>query len=83
MPRAARYTVPQRISRNAGEVRVYFRVGRIMNNATITLRVGDRVLLQKKKRKMAPGEMECLVLPAEVVAALDDAAELCAEEVEA
>ena len=78
-----RYTVPQRISRNAGEVRVYFRVGRIMNNATITLRVGDRVLLQKKKRKMAPGEMECLVLPAEVVAALDDAAELCAEEVEA
>ena len=77
---AIRYTVPQRIE-SQGEVRVYFRVGRILKNARITLRVGERVLLEKKKAKMAPGEMESLLLPADVVAALEDGAKLSAEEV--
>ena len=77
---AIRYTVPQRIEGN-GEVRVYFRVGRILKNARITLRVGERVLLEKKKAKMAPGEMESLLLPADVVAALGERAVLSAEEV--
>ncbi len=76
-----RYIVPQRISENAGEVRVYFRVGRVMQNAVIRVRSGDKVLLEKKKRKMTPGEMECITLPADIVAALGERAEILAEEV--
>ncbi len=75
-----RYTVPQCINKGAGEVRVYFRVGRVMKNAIVTVKVGDEVLFQKKKRKMAPGEMECIVLPAETVARLGDTAVVSAEE---
>ncbi len=76
-----RYTVPQRISENAGEVRVYFRVGRVMQNAVIRVTCDGKVLFEKKKRKMAPGEMECITLPAETVAALCGQAEVSAEEV--
>ncbi len=76
-----RYTVPQRISENAGEVRVYFRVGRVMQNAVIRVCCDGKVLLEKKKRKMAPGEMECITLPADIVAALGERAEILTEEV--
>ena len=76
-----RYTVPQRISENAGEVRVYFRVGRVMQNAVIRVTCDGKVLFEKKKRKMTPGEMECITLPAETVAALCGRAEVSAEEV--
>lgn len=76
-----RYTVPQKIDRSArDDVRVYFRVGRIMTNAVLTLRCGDEVILRKKKRKMAPGEMECLVIPASAVARLGNETVLSAEE---
>lgn len=79
---AVRYTVPQRLSTNeAGELRLYFRVGRVLRGATITLTCGDTVLLQQKKRHMAPGEMECLVLKADVVAKMQDTVTLSCEEV--
>ena len=78
---AIRYTVPQRIAANGGAVRVYFRVGRILENAVITLRAGEEILLKKKKRKMTPGEMECIELDAAIVAALGNEAILSAKEV--
>ncbi len=78
---AVRYTVPQRISQNAGEVRVYFRVGRILKDAVIRVSCEGKVLLEKKKRTMAPGEMECITLPADVVSAMGAYAEVSAEEV--
>jgi hypothetical protein len=78
-----RYTVPQRIQREAGEVRVYFRVGRIMKNALVTVRVGDQVIFTQKKRRMAPGEMECICLSADQVAQLQGEAVITAEEVTA
>ena len=78
---AVRYTVPQRISQNAGEVRVYFRVGRILKDAVIRVSCEGKVLFEKKKRTMAPGEMECITLPADVVSALGACAEVSVEEV--
>ena len=77
---AVRYTVPQWITKSAEDVRVYFRVGRVVQNAVVTVRVGDRVLFQKKKRKMAPGEMESILLPAATVAQLGDECFVCVEE---
>ena len=58
-----RYTVPQRISAK-GDVSVYFRVGNIYRNSKITVKDGKRVILSKKKEKLAPGEMECVKLTA-------------------
>ena len=58
-----RYTVPQRITAK-GDVSVYFRVGNIYRNSRITVKDGERVILSKKKEKLAPGEMECVKLTA-------------------
>lgn len=61
-----RYTVPQRISAK-GDVSVYFRVGNVYRNSRITVKDGERVILSKKKEKLAPGEMECVKLTAEQI----------------
>lgn len=63
-----RYIVPQNISRATDkDVKLYFRVGRVLENVTLTVTCGDEVLLSKKKRKMTPGEMEYVTLKAEVI----------------
>ena len=78
---AVRYTVPQKLNATEqGELRIYFRVGRVLNGARISLTCGDEVLLQQKKRHMAPGEMECLVLKPEVVARMQGEVILTCEE---
>ena len=59
-----RYTVPQRIA-GQGDVDVYFRVADVYRDATIKVSDGERVILQKKKLKLAPGEMECVKLDAD------------------
>ncbi len=61
-----RYTVPQRISAKK-DVSVYFRVGNIYRNSRITVKDGERVILSKKKEKLAPGEMECIKLTREQI----------------
>ena len=62
-----RYTVPQRITRGT-DVKVYFRVADIYWNVRITVRDGERIIAQKKKPRMAPGEMETLTLKADALA---------------
>lgn len=63
-----RYIVPQNINRATDkDVKLYFRVGRVLENVTLTVTCGDEVLLSKKKRKMTPGEMEYVTLKAEVI----------------
>ena len=56
-----RYTVPQRIT-NTKETRVYFRVADTYKNATVTVKAEDRTLYSKRHLKLAPGEMETLLL---------------------
>ena len=56
-----RYTVPQRINTKK-DVNVYFRVGNVYRNSKITVKSGENVIYQKKKEKLAPGEMECVKL---------------------
>lgn len=66
-----RYVVPQNINRATdSEVKLYFRVGRVLENVVLTVTCGDTVLLSKKKRKMTPGEMEYVTLKPETLAAL-------------
>lgn len=61
-----RYTVPQKITANCDkDVKIYFRVRNICKNAKLTVKAGDKTTLSKKKRKMAPGEMENVALKAD------------------
>ena len=62
-----RYTVPQRIV-GEGDVDVYFRVADVYRDATIDVSEGENVIIKKKKLKLAPGEMECVKLPADKIA---------------
>ena len=54
-----RYTVPQHIDLNEKEdVKVFFRVANISRNKRVVVTCGDKVLYNRKKIKLAPGEME-------------------------
>ena len=63
-----RYTVPQRIDSASQEVALFFRVGSVADNAVLTVKCGEKVLLTKKKRRMTPGEMESVRLSAKLLA---------------
>ena len=67
-----RYTVPQRITQKK-DVTVYFRVADVYRNVTVKILDGERVVYQKKKPRVAPGEMESITLNADQLA---DAKEL-------
>lgn len=75
-----RYTVPQRVARGRGEpVKVYFRVGAVYENAYLTVRADGQLLWQQKKRKMAPGEMECVELKPDLMERIGDSVEIAVE----
>lgn len=57
----ARYVVPQKITR-ACDVKLYFRVLDVCRDVTIQIKDGGRVILSRKKQKVAPGEMETVTL---------------------
>lgn len=61
-----RYTVPQIITRKNDDVDVYFRVSDVYKNVKISVRDGEKLLLSRKKQKVAPGEMEKLTLKKEL-----------------
>ena len=61
-----RYTVPQRISANE-DVTVYFRVSDVYRDIRITVRDGEKLLVNRKKLKVAPGEMETVALTSEMI----------------
>lgn len=59
-----RYTVPQKIEINEenADVKIYFRVGSVLKNVILKATIGDKVIVNTKKRKMAPGEMEFITV---------------------
>ncbi|MBO5395501.1 MAG: FAD-dependent oxidoreductase [Clostridia bacterium] len=66
-----RYLVPQRVNiNNKDDVKIYFRVGRVFKNAKVVLEVDGNVISSKKKVKLAPGEMENVVIPAAVLSSM-------------
>lgn len=76
-----RYTVPQIITENK-DVTVYFRVSNVYRNAKITIRSGDDIILEKKRLRVAPGEMESVDLKCDMIEKLKEIKfELEAEQV--
>ena len=65
-----RYTVPQRLT-EAKDTVIYFRVADIYKNKRLIVRSEDKVLLDRKKLKLAPGEMETVTVKGEDIATLD------------
>ncbi len=64
-----RYTVPQRLT-EAKNTSVYFRVADVYRDAKIVIRDGDRVVISKKKQRLAPAEMEKVELTEEIIKSL-------------
>ena len=63
-----RYIVPQRINRETdADVKLYFRVGAVYNNAKIVVECDGKEILSKKKVKLCPGEMEYVTLKQSVI----------------
>ncbi len=59
-----RYTVPQSVRRE-GDVKVYFRVGDVLRDCAVVVRVDGEEKYRKRHIKLAPGEMECVTLKGE------------------
>lgn len=65
-----RYTVPRFITSNE-DVKVFFRVADVYRDARVTVKDQTDVLYSAKKIKFAPGEMECVTLPKNLLAGRD------------
>ncbi len=59
------YIVPHVIRKSNVEkdVTLFMRVGNVYHNAELIVKVDDKIIMTKKRRHMAPGEMESLKLP--------------------
>ena len=67
------YIVPQKVNTKIGEdVKLYFRVRQIYNEAKVCVEADGRELLKPKKHiKLAPGEMESVTLSPEILSSLN------------
>ena len=60
--------IQQKIDKNLdGSVKLFFRVRRELRNCVVKVVCGDKVLSEKKKRIVRPGEMENIVLSQEII----------------
>ena len=66
-----RYTVPQKLTA-AKDTTVYFRVADVFYDKRIVVRAGDKILIDKKKIKLAPGEMESVTLTADMISSIGE-----------
>ena len=69
-----RYTVPKTINveKMDDELTVRFRVGSVFKNAYISTYLNDTRIIHKKRRVMAPGEMEQVVLKKDELLGFED-----------
>ena len=68
-----RYTVPQRITEKK-DTTVYFRVSDVYRDMKLVVRDGEKVLIEKKKQKLAPGEMETVKITAAMIEGVESGA---------
>jgi hypothetical protein len=61
-----RYTVPQRLTELV-PTRLYFRVADVYRDKKLQVVIGENIVYEKKKQKLAPGEMETVEISAEMI----------------
>lgn len=62
-----RYTVPHHITSRDADVKVYFRVADVYKGVAIQVKDGDDMLYNRKKQRVAPGEMECITVTSDML----------------
>ena len=63
-----RYIVPQKINiKNDDDVKLYFRVGEVYKNAKTVVKYNGEEIISKKRPRLAPGEMENVVIKNEML----------------
>lgn len=63
-----RYIVPQKINiKNSDDVKLYFRVGKVYKNAKIVVKYNGTEIIGKKRPRLAPGEMENVVIKSDML----------------
>ena len=74
-----RYTVPQsvRLSHMEDTLLVRFRVESVFTDAVLTVTAGDTCLLRQKKKKLAPGEMQQIILKKSAIPADAQSITIC------
>ena len=74
-----RYTVPQsvRLSHMEDTLLVRFRVGSVFTDAVLTVTADDTCLLRQKKKKLAPGEMQQIILKKSAIPADAQSITIC------
>ena len=79
-----RYTVPQKISIGlmSDKLKVRFRVGNVYRDKFISVYAGEERIIHKKKKVLAPGEMEEILLEKDKLITIPDISDIkvCLEE---
>jgi len=66
------YVLPQMIDKNlSGAVKLFFRVRKSLNNCKVKVCVGDKTVIETKKRVVRPGEMEHVLIAEDKIKSLD------------
>lgn len=66
------YVLPQLLDKNAKPfVKLFFRVRKEIRNAKIVVRSGDKIISEKVKKIVVPGEMENVILTDKMLAGID------------
>ena len=76
------YTVPQkiRIQNNMETTELFFRVNQVFKNGRVDLKAGDKNLKSVTRGPMAPGEMQRIIIPAELLENVTDTLVVSAKE---
>ncbi len=65
-----RYTVPRHITARE-DTKVYFRVADVYRDCYVVVKCGDAVLSKKKKQRLAPAEMETVLITKDMLESAD------------
>ena len=72
-----RYIVPQRVNIEGEEkLKLYFRVGQVYKGAKVVVECDGQILSSKKKVKLAPGEMENVVITPDMLKNMNENSEI-------
>lgn len=63
------YVLPQKLraQSHAGNLEVYLRVKQVMRESTLVVKAGEKTIATFQRQHMAPGEMEKIVLPQQIL----------------
>ncbi|MBR0277974.1 MAG: FAD-dependent oxidoreductase [Clostridia bacterium] len=75
-----RYTVPQKITDTTKNIKLFFRVSNIYKNIKIIVKDGENVIFEQKKEKVAPGEMQTIILKSDKLRQDANEIKICIDE---